>query len=187
MKTILLIVSLLAVAAFAHAADANAVETASTIPDLKLRVQSVKRPDNKHVIFVIQAVADDKARGDVHLETSVRPAPKNATKEDIASGKYEARGFTLLPAEMIDEATGQKYSSVELPPGLPFLGPSKIRISLEPGSSVQMAICLASPAPLPADASGKPPEQKVTLILPNTLKPIKGLVLPPTVDSPKKP
>ncbi len=187
MKVFIAALSFLTLAVSAHAAKAGAKETASTIPDLILRVKDIKRPDEKHVIFVIEAVADVKARDEVRLEAKRLPIPKDATQEDIDSGVYDPRGFSLLPAEMVDETTGQKYSSVDLPRGAPFLGSSRIKTSLQPGASVQMAICVASPPPLPPDASGKPPEQKVTLTLPNTVKPITGLVLPSVIDSPKTP
>lgn len=188
MKLILaLLLSVVCPLAETLCAEPEAASTGITaIPNLKLRVDSIKRINENHVVFVIKAEVEAGATAAVHLETPGVKPPPNATKQDIASGKYGATAFSLMGAEMFDEDSGKKYPAIVPTQSIPFFGPSSAKIILDPGSSFQMSICFHAPPPYKPDENGAVPDQKVTLLFANAIKPLKGLVLPPD-KTPKAP
>lgn len=154
-------------------------EVPIVLPGLKLVVTDVRRVDNENAIVVLRIKADDALADSVRVvEPAAAKPPANATKVELEDPKYKDHPYSLLPSTLVDEASGAKFPAKALPIGLPFLGPSMIRSTLEPGSWIQMAVCFSVPPPLPPGPNGVAPDQKVTLHLAKAAKPLSGVVLP---------
>lgn len=156
-------------------------EVATTLPGLKLAVTEVRRVDDSHAIVVLRMKADDALTDSVQVvEPALAKPPVNATAAELEDPKYNVRPYSLLPSSLVDEASGKRFEARALPFGMPFLGPSMLRSTLEPGSWIQMAVCFDAPPPLPPGPNGIVPGQKVTLHFAKAAKPLSGLILPPT-------
>lgn len=155
-------------------------EVDTTLPGLKLVVTEIRRVDKGHAIAVVRIKVDEKQTDTLSVQEPplIPNPPANATPRELEDPKYHSQPFSLLASALIDEASGKKYAAMALPIGMPFLGPSLLRSSLEPGSWIQMAVCFAAPPPLPPGQDGKIPDQKITLLLSRAAKPLKGLILP---------
>ncbi len=157
-------------------------EVATSLPGINLVVTEIRRVDASHAIVVVRVKGDEKQTDNSRVEepADVPNPPSNISPEQLEDTKYQSKPFSLLSSVLVDEATGTKYKAMALPFGMPFLGPSLLRSSLEPGSWIQMAVCFAAPPPLPAGQDGKIPDQKISLLLSRATKPLSGLLLPGT-------
>lgn len=162
------------------AADLGEVET--TLPGLKLVVAEIRRVDDNHAIAVVRVKADEKLSDPLLVEEPplVAQPPPNATKRELEDSKYRSRPFSLLSSTLVDEMSGRKFAAMPLPVGMPFLGPSLLRSTLEPGSWIQLSVCFSAPPPLPPGSDGEAPDQKISLLLSRAIKPLSGLSLPAT-------
>ncbi len=154
-------------------------------PGVKFQVMNAQRIDPSHVLFTVRVTADRTARASVLVAS--RPAlaiPDGASAEEIDSGKYEAIPFTLVGGKLTDEITGKVYESLSTLPVAPFVGPNSALTNLDPGSAVQMAVYFSVPPPLPKNAEGVTPPQKVTIQFPKAAKPLTGFILPAEVIKP---
>lgn len=163
-------------------AEKSLGEVETSLPGIMLVVAEIRRVDASHAIAVIRVKGDEKQKGDspVQEPAAVPNPPANASPEELEDPKYQSQPFSLLSSVLVDEATGTKYKAMALPIGMPFLGPSLLRSTLEPGSWIQMAVCFSAPPPLPPGQDGKIPDQKITLLLSRAAKPLTGLLLPGT-------
>lgn len=160
-------------------------EVETTWPGVKFLITNAQRLDPGHVLLTIRVKADRTITAPLVLAS--RPAqsiPANASSEDIDSGKYEAMPYTFVGSKLTDEATGKVYNALPTLPDNPFVGPNTALTNLNPGSSFQMAVYFAVPPPLPKNAEGIAPPQKVTFQFPKAAKPLTGFILPPDIVKP---
>lgn len=150
-------------------------------PEVTFHLVDFQRLDNSHALAIIQIRTSPQRENVLMLGEDPlggKVIPDTATPEEIESGKYDPRPFSLRAGTLMDELTGQSYKTVSEAAGR-YHGPDVVLTSLHPGSGIQMAVYFEAPGPLPLNADGHRPEQKVTLQLPKAKIPFKNLVLPP--------
>jgi len=170
------------------AAPSHLGETDAKWPGVKLKISELIRIDATHVLAGVQINAGAAAP----VTTTIGEMPKfgfvpppHVTREELESGKYSAKSYSLTDAVVVDEITQQKIrAATDLPPK-PYLGPNSIVITLHRNTGIQLSVLLNVPPPQPAGSDGKFPPQNVIILLPNAKNPIEHVLLPAPTPVPK--
>ena len=162
--------------------------TDATWPGVKLKISELVRIDATHVLAKVHVTSSASAAAATIIGTMPKngfTAPPNVTREELESGKYSAKGYTLSDAVVVDEGTQQKFHASTNLPRSPFFGPNNVVTELARNSGIQMGVLLNVPPPQPVESDGKSPPQKVTILLPNAKNPIEHVLLPAPTPVPK--
>lgn len=160
-------------------------EVESTWPGVRFQIMNAQRLDPTHILFTVRVKADRTiGKSFILVDRPEQAVPAGASAADIESGKYEATPFSFVGSKLTDESTGKVYEALPTVPDQPFVGPNTALTSLNPGGSFQMAVYMNVPPPLPKNAEGVTPPQKVTIQFPKAAKPLVGFVLPPDIIQP---
>lgn len=174
------------VTSLALAVDLRAEEQASkklevetNWPGVLFAISRLERiQDNRLLVFVRVMATSKSARSGTFLGTA--PAiPPGTTQDEIATGRYNARPFSLAAAVMTDDQTQQIYpvlSPVE-PPGKSYF-PGELANGLLPGQGETLTIQFAVPPPPQPGEGGRPAKQTVTFLLPGAKGPIANVQVP---------
>jgi hypothetical protein len=163
-------------------------DVATTWPEVHYRIAQVLRLEGDHVVVVVNLYATAKAPLGTFIGIPV-PIPPNASPEEIQGGMFRPNPFSIQPAVLTDELSKQTFSTLPvapLGPGTHYLPPTFLG-TLHPQQSDIMTIQFSVPPPPPPEGGGLPPEQKVSILLPNAMGPVKDLIIPPKAPGPVPP
>jgi hypothetical protein len=146
-------------------------------PGVVFSLARVERIIDDRLLMVIRIVATNQAPVTGTVIGTKPLVPPGATVEEVHSGRYDSRPFSLAASVMIDDLTSQRFSALPAvaPPGKEY-APAEILAYLTPGR-VEVAT-LQFKAPRWA-AGVSPGKQTVSLLLTNAKGPISGIPIPP--------
>ena len=157
------------------------VETAWS--GIQFQFVKIERILDERLLVVVRIVATAQAPATGTL-IGVKPlVPPGATLEDLRSGRYEPRPFSLASSVMIDDLTSQRFPALApiFPPGKEY-APAEILAYLSPGRAEVMTLQFkVPPAALRADGPASE-KQTVSLLLTNAKAPITAIPIP-SVDT----
>jgi hypothetical protein len=148
-------------------------------PGVLFAISRLERIQDNRLLVVVRVIATSKAaRSGTFLGTRP-PIPPGASKDDIATGLYNARPLSLVSAVMTDDQTQQKYTVLPpvAPPGKKYF-PSELANGLLPGQAETLTIQFAAPPAPPPIGGGKPAKQTVSFLLPSAKGPIANVPVP---------
>ena len=182
--SLLAVATSLALANGLHAQEQKAsttkkAEVETKWPGVLFAISRLERiQDNRLLVFVRVVATSKSAPSGTFLGT--RPAiPPSASKDDIATGLYNGRPFSLASAVMTDDQTQQKYAVLPpvAPPGKAYF-PGELANGLLPGQGQTLTIQFAAPPAPPPVEGGKPAKQTVSFLLPSAKGPIANVPVP---------
>ncbi len=182
--SLLAVATSLALANGLHAQEQKArtthkAEVETKWPGVLFAISRLERiQDNRLLVFVRVVATSKSAPSGTYLGT--RPAiPPSASKDDIATGLYNGRPFSLASAVMTDDQTQQKYAVLPpvAPPGKAYF-PGELANGLLPGQGETLTIQFAAPPAPPPVEGGKPAKQTVSFLLPSAKGPIANVPVP---------
>ncbi len=165
----------------AGSARIPAVET--KWPGVNFSIYDVQRIQDDRLLVWVRVSATAKApRGGILLGTKPE-IPASATKDEIATGRYNAKPFSLASSVMTDDQTLKKYPVLPpvAPPGRAYF-PGELANGLIPGQSEMLTIQFAAPPAPPLAEGREPARQTVTFLLTGAKGPILRVPLPPPVE-----
>jgi hypothetical protein len=180
----LLIFALLSVALWPLRAQAPFTvigEADTKWPGIRYQLYSILRFPPNHLLIGVRLLATPQAPAGGTLIGFPVPIPANATKNDIAAGRYAPLPLSLASSIMVDESTQQHYSPVAgvAPPGRSFF-PSEAVDTLPPGQTLVLSVqFVVPPPPPPSDSGGPPVKQTLSFLFTNAKGPISHVPLPP--------
>ena len=151
-------------------------------PGVRFAIQLLERIQDNRLLVVVRVIATSKAeRSGTFLGTKPE-IPAGTSKEEIASGRYGPKPFSLASTVMTDDQTQRTYPVLPsvAPVGKKYL-PSELGIGLLPGQSETLTIQFAAPSAPPPIDEGKPARQTVSFLLPGAKEPVDGVPVPPPV------
>ena len=156
-------------------------EVETTWPGIHFKFVRIERILDERLLIVVRIVATPKAPA-TGTFIGVKPlVPPGATPEELRSGRYEPRPFSLASSVMIDDLTSQRFPALApiSPPGKEYV-PAEVFASLLPGRAEVLTLQFrAPPAPPLAVADNRAPEkQTVSLLLTNAKAPITAIPIP---------
>jgi hypothetical protein len=156
-------------------------EADSKWPGIRYQIYSIQRYPPNHLLLGVRLLASPQAPAGGTFIGFPMPIPPNATKDDIASGKYDALPLSMASSIMVDELTKTSYSPVTgvPPPGHTFF-PTEAVTTLTPGQAVVLSVQFVVPPPPPPPENGQPPvKQTLSFLFTNAKGPIKNIPIPP--------
>ena len=160
--------------------SARTLTVESKWPGVNLAIYDVQRIQDNRLLVSVRVIATVKApRGGTVLGEKPE-IPSSATKEEIGTGRYNAKPFSLASSIMTDDQTLQKYPVLApvAPPGKKYF-PGELANGLLPGQAETMTIQFAAPPPPPPAEGKEPPKQTVTILLTGAKGPIARVPIPP--------
>ena len=150
-------------------------------PGVRFDIMKIERTvQNRLMILVcIHATHDISPQG-VFLGTRVIPPP-HPTWQQVASGIYAPKPFSIRSTVMIDELSQQRYPTLR-PVAAPGRGTLRDQTfaRIGPGQSAFLNLQFAIPPPPPPPPDGsKPPQQTLSFLFPKAAGPIQHVPLPP--------
>jgi hypothetical protein len=169
----------------AQKAQVNLGECPTAWPGVIVRLVSVERIPNDRLMFLVRIVATSGANPGTLI--GYPPIiPPNISKKQIANGAFLPEPYSLNSATMTDEQTGKTYPALptqSAPDGQAYR-PSVLVSSLSPGQGTYMSVQFAIPPAPPANASGQPAKQTVSILLPMAKSPIPKIAVPTPTPAP---
>jgi hypothetical protein len=148
-------------------------------PGVNFAIYRVERIQDNRLLVWVRVIATSSAppRGTILGERP--PIPPSATKDDLATGRYNPRPFSLASSVMTDEQTQKKYSVLPpmVPPGKAYF-PGELANGLRPGQAETLTIQFAAPPP---PEEGNSSKQTVSFSLPGAKGPIANVPVPQPV------
>jgi hypothetical protein len=145
-------------------------------PGVRFQLFRIERNSLNRLVVAVRIVATDKAPPSGTFLGTETPKPVNASPIDVGMGVYDPKPFSLAASQMIDDATGKKYSVLPslAPSGTMYL-PDSTAKSLLPGQAEVLTIQFAVPPPASGDEAQR---QTVSLLLPNAKAAIQKVPIP---------
>lgn len=176
--TIALLAVSIVLASPSHAQTAAMPEVATTWPGISYRITQVQKiPGNRLLVVVCVHALRNAAPGGTLIGIPV-PIPPGTPPAVIATGQFLPKPFSIEAATMTDDRTHQVYNTVKPDGSGPHYVPATLITTLHPGQGDYMTIQFPYPPPAPAEPGAVPVPPKVTLLIPNAVGPLKGLILP---------
>ncbi len=152
------------------------VET--TWPGIYFKLVKIERILDDRLLVVIRIVATPQAPATGTFIGVTPPIPAGTTPEELRSGRYESRPFSLASSIMIDDLTSQKFPTLApiFPAGKEY-APAEIYASLVPGRAEIVTLQFKVP-PAALNPQGRPEKHTVTLLLTNAKAPLTGIPIP---------
>jgi hypothetical protein len=149
-------------------------------PGVIFSIYNVERIEDDRLLVWVRVSATSKAPRQGILLGTKPEIPASATKDEIATGRYNAKPFSLASSVMTDDQTLQKYPVLPpvAPPGKAYF-PGELANGLAPGQSEMLTIQFASPPAPPPVEGREPARQTVTLLLTGAKGPIFRVPIPP--------
>jgi hypothetical protein len=159
-----------------QAAKKSKFEVETTWPGIHFKFVKIERILDERLLVVVRIVATPQAPASGTLIGVKPPVPAGTTSEELRSGGYEARPFSLASSVMIDDLTLQRFPALPpvFPPGREY-APSEILSYLRPGHAEVLTLQFKAPPPTHRGAPGK---QTVSFLLTNAKGPISGIPVP---------
>ena len=170
------------VAQDSRAGSSKALTVESRWPGVNFAIYAVQRIQENRLLVWVRVIATAKAPREGIVLGAKPEIPATATKDDIATGMYNAKPFSLATSIMTDDQTLQKYPVLPpvAPPGKKYF-PGGLANGLLPGQAETLSIQFASP-PAPPLEGDEPSKQTVTFLLTGAKGPIARVPLPPPVQ-----
>ena len=149
-------------------------------PGVNFSIYDVQRIQDDRLLVWVRVSATSKAPREGILLGTRPEIPASATKDEIATGRYNAKPFSLASSVMTDDQTLQKYPVLPpvAPPGKAYF-PGELGNGLVPGQSEMLTIQFASPPAPPPVEGREPARQTVTFLLTGAKGPILRVPIPP--------
>jgi hypothetical protein len=147
---------------------------------VNLAIYDVKRIQDNRLLVSVRVIATAKAPKE-GIVLGEKPAiPASATKEEIGTGRYNAKPFSLASSTMTDDQTLQKYPVLPpvAPPGKAYF-PGELANGLLPGQAETLTIQFTAPPAPPLVEGREPPKQTVSFLLTGAKGPILRVPIPP--------
>ncbi|MBE2178929.1 MAG: hypothetical protein IAE97_00455 [Chthoniobacterales bacterium] len=151
-------------------------------PGVSYEVVRIERLPENRLLVLFQIAAGKGAAPKGTFVGVPTPIPPNANPDDIRSGRYDPKPFSIAATTMIDETTGSRYPALPpvAPPHIVYPYP-EVLVTLAPGGKSRMlSLQFQAPPALP-DASGKVPPQSVSFLLPKAKGALTRVPVPPPV------
>jgi hypothetical protein len=159
--------------------EGNLGEVDTIWPGIRLQVLKVERIPANRLLAVVRLVATRQAPASGTLIGTKVAVPANIPKEEVFSGRYAPRAFSLLSSVMIHEQTQRKYPA--LPPadsaGRNYI-PGEVLGTLFPGEAEVLTVQFAAPSEM-VSAGTDAPKQTASFLLSNAKEPIGKVPIPP--------
>jgi hypothetical protein len=148
-------------------------------PGVNFAIYRLERIQDNRLLVWVRVIATSKAPAKGTLLGTRPEIPPSATKDDLATGLYNTRPFSLASSEMIDNQTQRKFPvlSPVAPPGQKYF-PGELANGLLPGQAQTLTIQFTAPPPPPVE-EGKSAKQTVSFLLPGAKGPIVNVPIPP--------
>ena len=166
------------------ASTRNRAEVETKWSGVLFAISRLERIQDNRLLVVVRVIATSKAAPSGTFLGTRPVIPPGTSQDDLATGLYNAKPFSLVSAVMTHEQTQQKYPVLPpvAPPGRKYF-PSELANGLLPGQAETLTIQFAAPPAPPPIEGGKPAKQTVSFLLPSAKGPIINVPIPaPTVE-----
>ncbi len=159
-------------------------EIAAEWPGVRFSVFRVERIPGDRLLVAVRIIASAGAPRQGTLLGTMPDVPAGVSADDLSSGRYDPKPYSLAASVMTDDATGRKYPALPPDPAGKSYIPGEVLATLMPGNAEVLTVQFAAPPP-PLDENGVPLKTKQTISIqfPNAKGPVTKIIIPPPLAS----